>query len=95
MEDVDLFRLEPGNREHVEHALRHVPAQLLQQGVGAGVVQLGDDVGDRLADPGKLAQPVLGDDAVERLDKRRERVRGALVGFRAEVIVAGERCAPA
>ena len=58
-------------------------------------MQLGDDVGDRLADPGKLAQPVLGDYAVERLDKRQERVRGALIGFRAEVIVADERCAPA
>jgi hypothetical protein len=35
--------------------------------VDAGVVQLGHDVADRLADPGKLAQPVLGDNAVERL----------------------------
>ena len=55
VQNIDLFRLEPRNGEHVEHALRHLPAQLLQQGVGAGVVQLGDDVGDRLADPGKLA----------------------------------------
>jgi hypothetical protein len=58
-------------------------------------VQLGDDVGDRLADARQLAQPVLGDDAVERLDQGGERVRGALVGFRAEIIVAGERGAPA
>jgi hypothetical protein len=46
-----------------------------------GALQLGDDIGDRLADPGKLAKPVLGDDAVERLDERRERVRGALVAL--------------
>jgi hypothetical protein len=40
-------------------------------------------------------KPVLGDNAVERLDERRQGVRCAQVGFGAEVIVAGERCAPA
>ena len=63
-------------------------------GVAAGVVQFGHYISDRLTDPRKLTKPVLGDNAVERFDKRRKRVRGALVGFGAEVIVAGERCAP-
>ena len=95
VEDVDLLRLQPGNREHVEHAFRDVPAQLFQQRVGAGAVQFGHDVGNRLANSGELAKPVLGDNAVERLDERRERIRGAQVGFGAEIIVAGERCAAA
>jgi hypothetical protein len=64
-----------------EDAFRDVPAQLFQQRVCAGVVQLGHDVGDRLANPGELAKSVLGDNAVERLDQRRERVRGAQVGL--------------
>src|SRR4051794_35000500 len=63
-------------------------------GVAAGVVQFGHYISDRLTDPGKLTKPVLGDNAVERFDKRRKRVCGALVGFGAEIIVAGERCAP-
>jgi hypothetical protein len=90
VEDVDLFRLQAGNREHVEHAIRDVPAQLFQQRVCAGVVQFGYDGGNRLANSGKLAKPVLGDNAVERFDERREGVRSAQVGFGAEVIVAGE-----
>ena len=95
VEDVDLLRLQVGDREHVEHALWDVPAQLFQQRVGADVVQFGHDVGNRLANSGKLAKPVLGDNAVERLDERREGVRSAQVGFGAEIIVAGECCAPA
>jgi hypothetical protein len=38
---------------------------------------------------------VLGDHAVKRLDQRGEPVGGTLIGFGAEVIVAGERGAPA
>ena len=95
MEDVDLVRLEPGNREHVEHAVGDVPAQLVQQRMGAGACNLVTMSAIVSPIPGSSAQPVLGDDAVERLDQRRERVRRALVGFRAEVIVAGERGAPA
>jgi hypothetical protein len=95
VEDVDLLRLQPGDREHVEHAFRYVPAQFFQQRMGAGVVQLGHDVGNRLANSGELAKPVLRDDAVEGFDERRERVRGAQVGFGTEVIVAGERRAAA
>jgi hypothetical protein len=74
---------------------KSVLAQLLQQRMGPGAVQLGDDIGDRLADRGQLAQAAFGNDAVERLDQRREPVRGALIGFGAEVIVAGQRGAPA
>src|SRR5437868_1355759 len=33
VEDVDLLRLQPGDREHVEHAFRDVPAQFFQQRV--------------------------------------------------------------
>jgi hypothetical protein len=53
----------------------------LRLGVEAELAVVGDDVGDRLPDPGKLAQPVFGDDAVKRLDQRREPVRGAPIGF--------------
>src|SRR4051812_44423486 len=60
-----------------------------------GAMQLGDDVRDRLADPLQLAQPVLRNDLVERLDQGGECVSGALVGFRAEIIVAGQGGAPA
>lgn len=94
-ENVDFLRFETGDRQHVEDTLRDILAQLFQQRMRAGAVQLGDDVGDRHADSGQPAQAVFGDDAVERLDQRREPVRGALIGFGAEVIVAGERCAPA
>jgi len=90
-----LLSLQPRDREHFKHAVRDIPAQLFQQGVGAAFVQLGHDVADSIADPGQLAQPVLGDNAIERLDQRRERVRGAQISFGAEVIGAGERCAPA
>ena len=62
--------------------------------MGAGYVMSsvrnGSDVAMR-----KPAQPVLGDDALERLDQCRERVRGAQIGFGAEIIVARQRCAPA
>jgi hypothetical protein len=70
VEDVDLLRLQPGDREHVEHAFRDVLAQFFQQRMGAGVVQLSHDVGNRLANSGELAKPVLGDNSVERLDER-------------------------
>jgi len=56
-------------------------------------VQLRHDIGDRLAYSGKPAQLVLGGDAVEWLDQRRKRVRGAQVGFGAEAIVAGDMVA--
>jgi hypothetical protein len=70
-------------------------AQLFQQRMRSGAVQLGDDIGDRLADPGQLAQTIFGNDAVERLDQRREPVRSALIGFGTKVIVSGEGSAPA
>jgi hypothetical protein len=55
--------------------------QFFQQRVGAGLVQFGHDVGNRLANSGELAKPVLGGNPVERLDERREGVRSAQVGF--------------
>jgi hypothetical protein len=61
----------------------------------AGAVQLGDDIGDRLPDSGQLAQTVFGNDALKRLDQRREPLGSALIGFGAKVIVAGESGAPA
>src|SRR5207249_8767713 len=92
---VDLFGFEAGDRKHVEEALRHVAAQLFQQWVRTAPVQPGDDVGDRRADARYIAQSVMTDDAVERLGQRGEAVRRAEIGFRAEIIVACERRAPA
>jgi hypothetical protein len=57
--------------------------------------KFGHDVGNRLANSGELAKPVLGDNAVERLDKGRECIRSAKVDFGAEIIVARESCAAA
>jgi hypothetical protein len=71
VENVDFLRFETRDRKHVEDTLGDILAQLFQQRMRAGAVQLGDDVGDRLTDPGQLAQAVFGDDAVERLDQRR------------------------
>ena len=95
MNDVDLFGFEAGDRKHVEEALRHVATQLFQQWVRTAPVQPGEDVGDRRADARYIAQSVMTDDAVERLGQRGEAVRRAKIGFRAEIIVACERRAPA
>src|ERR1041385_2860380 len=55
--------------------------------MGAGSVQLRNDVCNRLADTRQFAEPILGDDLLKRLDQRRQRVRTALAGdnyFRAK-----------
>jgi hypothetical protein len=56
---ADFQALEAGDREHVEHALGDVLAQLVQQRMRAGALQIGDDFGDRLADAGQLAQAII------------------------------------
>jgi hypothetical protein len=81
VENVDLLGFETGDRQHIEDTRGDILAQFFQQRMGAGAVELGGDVGDRLADPGKFAQAVFGNDAVERLDQRREPIGGALIGF--------------
>ena len=55
VENVDLLRFKTGDRQHVEDTLGDILEQLFQQRMGAGAVQLGDDVGDRLANTGQLA----------------------------------------
>jgi hypothetical protein len=52
VEDVDFLRLETGDRQHVEHALGYVLAQLFQQRMRAGAVQLGDDISRDHGAPG-------------------------------------------
>jgi hypothetical protein len=44
--------------------------------MSAGLVELGNDVPDRLADAGDFREPVLGDEHIERDRKGRQVVRG-------------------
>jgi len=47
----------------------------------AGLAELGDDVGDRLADAGDLREPVLDNEHIERDRKGRQAVSSPRIGF--------------
>lgn len=50
--------------------------------MAARLVELGDDVGDRITDPGDLRQPVFGDEHIERDAKCRQAIGGSRIGLR-------------
>src|SRR5436305_1490430 len=91
---MDLLGTEARDGQKFQHAFRDLLAHAFEQRMRPGAVQLGDDVGDCLADAGNLAQAVLADDPLQRLAQRGEALGGAKIGTRAVVIVAGERGAP-
>ena len=59
VELADPIGPEAGNAQHGEHAFRNLLAHGFQPGVLAGLVDLGDDGGDRIADAGNLGQPAF------------------------------------
>ena len=62
--------------------------------MGSRAMQLLDDVGDGLADPGDRAQAAFLDDRGERHRQRGNALRGAGIGASPVGIAAGERGAP-
>jgi hypothetical protein len=59
--------------------------------MGAGRLELFDDVRNRVADAGNFAKAVLRDDLVERQAQREKIVGRAPIGFRPERVAAAER----
>ena len=79
----------PGNK----HAVGEFLAEFLETGVGAGPVQLGDDISDGLADAGDFGEPLLLDQAVEGFGECSEAVRCAGIGLGSVIrIAAAQRC---
>ena len=86
-----LVGTQPRDGKHLQHALGHLLAELLKGWMGAGPVQPGDDVGDRIADPGNFLQPPFVHDAAERLGQSGQIFGGPDVGLGAVGIAATKR----
>jgi hypothetical protein len=74
--------------QQLEHAGRNFGAQLLVEPELAGVEQLADLVGDRLANAGDGRELAALADAGERRGEAGQRVAGAAVGPGAKLVVA-------
>lgn len=81
VETQHLLGAETGHGEQLEHALRNVLAQFFKAGMRARLVQLGDDVGDRLTDARNLGKPFFGDEDMKRDGKGRQAICCPRVGF--------------
>ena len=77
VEPQHLLWPQAGNGQHLQHAVGEFLAEFLETGVGAGPVQLGDDISDGLADAGDFGEPLLlgrsrGSASAARLSAARE-----------------------
>lgn len=61
-----LLRTKSGHREHLEHALGNLLPQLFEAGMTARLVNLGDDVGNSIADARDLSKSIFGDKHLQR-----------------------------
>lgn len=58
--------LETRHRQHLLHTHRNILAKLLEARMSAGMVELGENVGDGVADTGDFGKSALGDQCIER-----------------------------
>ena len=62
----------PGNGEQFKHAFRHFLAQLFKAWMRSGLMKLGDDVGDCVADAGNFCERACRDNAIQAAAKERQ-----------------------
>jgi hypothetical protein len=67
-----LVGTQPRKRQELQHAFRNILSHSLERRMRPRAVKLGDNVGNGLADTGNISQPILGDEAIERLGDRRQ-----------------------
>jgi hypothetical protein len=65
-----LVGTQPRKRQQLQHAFRDILPHSLEGRMRSGAMELGDDVGNGIADAGDLPQSVLGNDAIKRLTDR-------------------------
>ena len=61
--------------QQLQHSCGNLLAELLEAWMGAGPVQLGDDVRDGIADTRSFREPLLRDQAIKRDSERRQAIR--------------------
>jgi hypothetical protein len=76
VETQHFLRAETRHGQHLEHTLGNLFSQFFEARMSARLVQLGDDVGYRLADAGKFRKPIFGDEHMKRDRKSRQAIRG-------------------
>jgi hypothetical protein len=91
VEPEHFLRPEARHSQHLEHTRRDLLPKLLEARMGAGLVQLGDDVGDRLADAGDVLEPAFRNKHFEREGESGQAVRRARVGLGSVWVAAAQR----
>ncbi len=90
VEPQHLLRTQTGYGQQLKHASWYFLPELFEARMTARLVEFGDDVGDRSANPGDLSQPVVGDEHVQRNRESRQAVGGSRIGLSPVGIAAAQ-----
>lgn len=86
-----LLRTETWHSQHLEHACGDFLPELLEARMTAGPVQLGDDIGDGVADSRNFGETTFGNQHIEREGEGRQAIRRARVGLGSVLIATTQR----